>query len=220
MLLALADPSLIEEQRAPQKDVALLVKDISASQTIGDRAAAADADLKTLQQKLAAYPDLEVRTIEAGDTPPGTAGDPGTQLFGAIARALSDVPPQRVAGIAMITDGQVHDAPAADKMPFTAPLHVLLDGHKDEGDRRIVIKEAPSFGIVGKELTLTLRVEDLGGTPNERTAYPKSARVSIRKDGGEVQEALLSIATPRSRSRSTMAGRRCSKSRPNRGRRS
>jgi hypothetical protein len=193
VLLALADPSLIEEQRAPQKDVALLVKDISASQTIGDRAAAADADLKTLQQKLAAYPDLEVRTIEAGDTPPGTAGDPGTQLFGAIARALSDVPPQRVAGIAMITDGQVHDAPAADKMPFTAPLHVLLDGHKDEGDRRIVIKEAPSFGIVGKELTLTLRVEDLGGTPNERTAYPKSARVSIRKDGGEVQEALLPV---------------------------
>jgi len=193
VLLALADPSLVEEQRQPQKDVALIVKDVSASQEIGDRAAAADADLAYLQQKLAKFPDLEVRTIEAGDTPPGTAGDPGTQLFGAITRALADVPPQRIAGVAMITDGQVHDAPAADKVPFAAPLHVLLDGHKDEGDRRIVIKEAPSFGIVGKELSLTLRVEDLGGTPAERQGYPRTARVSIRKDGGEEQEAVLPV---------------------------
>jgi|HubBroStandDraft_1064217.scaffolds.fasta_scaffold00083_45 hypothetical protein len=193
VLLALADPSLVEEQRQPEKDVALIVEDVSASQAIGDRAATAEADLRYLQQKLAAYPDLEVRTIEAGDTPPGTAGDPGTQLFGAISRALADIPPQRVAGVAMITDGQVHDAPPADKMPFAAPLHVLLDGHKNEGDRRIVIKEAPSFGIVGKELSLTLRIEDLGGTPAERRDYPQTARVSIRKDGGEVQEAVLPV---------------------------
>jgi hypothetical protein len=193
VLAALADPSLVEERREPQKDVALLVKDISASQKIGDRAAAADDTLHYLQQKLATYPDLEVRTIEAGDAPPGAAGDPGTQLFGAVSRALADVPPQRVAGMAMITDGQVHDAPAAEKLPFAAPLHVLLDGHKDEGDRRIVVKEAPSFGIVGKQLSLTLRVEDLGGTSAERRSYPQTARVSIRKDGGEVQEAMLPV---------------------------
>jgi hypothetical protein len=193
VLLALANPSLIEEQRQPQKDVALIVRDVSASQAIGDRQAAADADLKYLQQKLATFPDLEVRTINAGDAPPGTAGDPGTQLFGAVTRALADVPPQRVAGVAMITDGQVHDVPPPDKLPFSAPLQVLLDGHKDEGDRRIVVEEAPSFGIVGKELTLTLRVEDLGGTPAERRGYPQTARVSIRKDGGEVQEAVLPV---------------------------
>jgi hypothetical protein len=193
VLLALADPSLVEERRQPQKDVALIVRDVSASQAIGDRAAAAEADLRAVQQKLAAWPDLEVRTIDAGDTPPGTAGDPGTQLFGAISRALADVPPQRIAGVAMITDGQVHDAPPADKLPFAAPLHVLLDGHKDEGDRRIVVKEAPSFGIVGKELSLTLRVEDLGGTAAERQNYPQTARVTIRKDGGEVQETVLPV---------------------------
>ena len=193
LLLALADPSLVEELRQPQKDVALIVKDISGSQAIGDRTAAAAADVQYLQQKLAAYPDLDVRVIDAGDVPPGTAGDPGTQLFGAVARARADVPPQRVAGIAMVTDGQVHDVPAADRLPFTAPLHVLLDGHKDEGDRRIVIKEAPSFGIVGKELSLTLRVEDLGGPPGEHARNPQTARVTIRKDGGEARETVLPV---------------------------
>jgi hypothetical protein len=193
VLLALADPSLVEEQRQPQKDVALIVKDISGSQAIGDRRAVADADVRYLQDKLAVYPDLDVRVVEAGDVPPGTAGDPGTRLFGIVTHALSDVPPQRVAGVAMVTDGQVHDAPAGDKVPFTAPLHVLLDGHKDEGDRRVVIKEAPSFGIVGKELSLTLRVEDQGGAPAERQTYPQTARVTIRRDGGEVSEAVLPI---------------------------
>ncbi|HVJ53931.1 MAG TPA: hypothetical protein VM689_15790 [Aliidongia sp.] len=193
VLLALADPSLVEELRQPQKDVALIVKDVSGSQAIGDRAAAADADVKYLQQKLSAYPDLEVRTIEAGDVPPGSAGDPGTQLFGNVAHALADVPPQRVAGIAMVTDGQVHDVPPADRLPFTAPLHVLLDGHKDEGDRRIVIKEAPSFGIVGKELSLTLRVEDLGGAPGSRAGNPQTARVTIRKDGGEARQTVIPV---------------------------
>jgi hypothetical protein len=191
LLLALADPSLIEELRQPQKDVALIVKDISGSQAIGDRTATAAADVQYLQQKLQAYPDIEVRVIEAGDVPPGTAGDPGTQLFGSVARALADVPPQRVAGIAMVTDGQVHDVPGADRLPFTAPLHVLLDGHRDEGDRRIVVKEAPSFGIVGKELSLTLRVEDLGGPPGDKSRNPQTARVTIRKDGGEARETVL-----------------------------
>ncbi|MEA2756116.1 MAG: hypothetical protein QOJ54_2405, partial [Aliidongia sp.] len=63
VLAALADPSLVEERREPQKDVALLVKDVSASQSIGDRANAADDTLHYLQQKLATYSDLDVRTI-------------------------------------------------------------------------------------------------------------------------------------------------------------
>ena len=193
LLAAIADPSLVEEQRQPQKDVALIVKDVSPSQSIGDRQAATDAVVKGLQARLAAYPDLEVRTIDAGASDPAATGDRGTELFGAAQAALTDVPPQRVAGIAMVTDGQVHDAPPADRSGLTAPLHVLLSGHPDEGDRRIVVSQAPSFGIVGKELELTLRVEDLGGTEAERQTYPQQARVTVRKDGGETRTLNMPI---------------------------
>ncbi|HLY54153.1 MAG TPA: hypothetical protein VKS60_01265 [Stellaceae bacterium] len=187
VLGSLAGPSLVAEQREPRKDVALIVKDVSASQRIGDRASRADAVTASLQQTLSHYPDLEVRTIEAGAAPPNAGTDSGTELFGPIAHALADVPPQRVAGIAMITDGQVHDVPPAANLPFQAPLHVLLDGQKDESDRRIVIRQAPSFGIVGKELQLVVRVEDLGTDPAE------TARVTIRRDGGTEQVALVPV---------------------------
>src|SRR3546814_14050329 len=44
LLLALANPSLVEEQRRPQQDVALLVVHDTGSQTLGHPAAQRDAD--------------------------------------------------------------------------------------------------------------------------------------------------------------------------------
>ena len=65
----------------------------------------------------------------------------------------------------MITDGEVYDVPPgaapAAAAQLGAPLHVLLSGHPGEGDRRLVVKEAPSFGLVGKTVPLSVRVEDL-----------------------------------------------------------
>jgi hypothetical protein len=185
VLLSLAGPSLVAERREPQKDVALVVRDVSGSQRIGDRSARGADLAKQVQEALARYPDLDIRTIDVGADTGGA--DMGTQVFGPIAKALADVPPQRVAGIALITDGQVHDVPKAADLPFQAPLHVLLDGQKNEADRRIEIRQAPSFGIVGKELAVTVRVEDLGGTP------ATSAQVTIRRDGGPEQVAIVPV---------------------------
>ena len=94
---------------------------------------------------------------------------------------MSDVPRQRLAAVVMITDGQVHDVPAGDRQArcdheLGAPLHVLLSGQPDEGDRRLVVAQAPSFGLVGKEAPLTVRVEDLPAAPDRPDAMPPSRR--------------------------------------------
>ncbi len=193
LMLALANPSLMEERRTPQKDVAIIVRDISPSQRIGTRQAAADAALAHLKAGLGRFDDLDVRVVEAGAAPPLGSRDPGTELFGALGRVLSDVPAQRLAGIALITDGQVHDVPSPDRLGFTAPIHALLDGQRDEGDRRILIKEAPAFGIVGKDVRFVVRVEDLGGPPGERARYPATAAITIRRDGGPPQPFTVAI---------------------------
>ena len=190
LLLILADPSLVEEQRDPQRDVAVVVVDNSASQRIGERSAATEAALAHLQEKLAAQKDLDVRVVRAGKPDAGAApADTGTQLFSALNRAIADVPRQRLAGVAMITDGQVHDVPEGDTANIGAPLHVLLSGKPGEADRRLTVQQAPSFGLVGKELKLTVRIDDLPGpaTPGGR------ARLTIRKDGGSPTQTLVPI---------------------------
>ncbi len=169
----------------------------SPSQRIGDRQQATEAALATLSDRLSRERDLDVRVIRAGMPQPG-ADDEGTRLFTALTRALSDVPRQRLAGVVMITDGQVHDAPAGDAKTAAeaigAPLHVLLSGKPDEGDRRLVVAQAPSFGLVGKEMQLKIRIEDLPeGPPGKRSDGVGQAIVTWRKDGGAPQQMPVPV---------------------------
>ena len=83
----------------------------------------------------------------------------------------------------MLTDGEVHDVPAgkpAAAAQLGAPLQVLLSGHPGEQDRRLVVAQAPSFGLVGKEAPLTIRVEDLPDDRRRRRRRPAQARPGAR----------------------------------------
>jgi hypothetical protein len=193
LLAILANPALVQEKRTPQRDVAIIVLDESPSQQIGGRAAASEAALATLQSRLAEDHDLDVRVVRAGKPQPGE-GDDGTRLFAALNRELAEVPHQRLAGVVMITDGEVHDIPTEGAKTAAAqlgaPLHVLLSGHPNEGDRRLAVKKAPSFGLVGKEVPLTVRVEDL---PDDRNAPETRAKLTWRKDGGALHTQLVPV---------------------------
>jgi hypothetical protein len=198
LLAALVNPSLIEEKRSPQRDTAIVVVDESSSQLIGDRRHATEEALTALSDRLSHERDLDLRVVRAGKPQPG-AGDDGTRLFTALTRAMSDVPRQRLAGVVMITDGQVHDVPAGDAKAAAeavgAPLHVLLSGRPDEGDRRLVVAQAPSFGLVGKELQLKIRIEDMPETSpgKQQDGGTGQAIVTWRKDGGAPRQVAVPV---------------------------
>src|SRR5712691_5657711 len=201
LLLILVNPSLVEEKRSPLRDVAIVIVDESPSQNIGDRQHATETALAALTERLGHERDLDVRVVRTGKPQPG-GGDDGTKLFAALTRAMSDIPRQRLAAVVMLTDGQVHDLPAAEPaaaaQDLAAPLHVLLSGHPDEGDRRLVVAQAPSFGLVGKEAPLTIRVEDLPeakatSPDNSRGGPERQARVTWRKDGGAPHQLMAPV---------------------------
>jgi hypothetical protein len=178
-LFTMANPSLVSEERNFLPDVAFVVVDESQSQGIGDRDERTARALGDVRTALARHEDVEVRVVTTGAAEADS--DAGTRLFNALSNALSDVPPDQVAGAIMITDGQVHDVP--DNLSQTglgAPLHILLTGTRDDGDRRLVVQEAPSYGIVGSDLELTVRIVDTG-----QSATGGTARVTVRLDGGE-----------------------------------
>ena len=170
LLLWLAGPRLVQETRQTLPDVGLLVVDQSASMQVGDRARLAEAARAALAAEAQKLPDLELRTITVPER-----GDSGTRLFGEIDRALADIPRARFAGTIAITDGMVHDIPAAT--PGGAPLNVLIPAKGEEIDRRLRVIEAPSYGIVGHSVTLRVAIDDLG------VARPGTANLTIRRDG-------------------------------------
>ncbi len=178
LLAALANPSIIEEQRDPLSDVVFVVADESTSQQIENRGSQTEQAVAHLLQQIGTLEDTEVRLIRAGEVK-GALDVEGTHLFGPLRQALAKVPRQRVSAVILVSDGQIHDLPETiESLGIEAPVHLLLSGRPDEGDRRLTVVKAPSFGIVGDQLTLTLRVDDLpGGTTGG------SARVVLRQDG-------------------------------------
>ncbi|MBO0663284.1 hypothetical protein LQ948_11630 [Jiella sp. MQZ9-1] len=162
LILALANPVILREERDPMKSVVALVVDRSQSQSIENRTAQTDQEEAALKKSLARFPQFDVRTVEAKSS--GTpSSDATTALFGALSETLKDVAPSRVAGAIMITDGQVHDIPKdVSKLGFDAPIHALITGHADEFDRRIEVTRSPRFGLVNQDQRLTYRVIEEG----------------------------------------------------------
>ncbi len=186
MVLALANPSLTREDRDPIPSVAAVIVDKSPSQQFGDRTQQTEQARDALLARLKRVPGLEVRVAEAGEA---DGANDGTRLFSALASTLADVPPDRVAGAIMITDGRVHDVPAdAAALGFAAPLHALITGHADEIDRRVVLTKTPRFGIVNQSQTVGFRIEDQG-------ARTGAAEVIVRRDGDVLEKRIVAPGT-------------------------
>ena len=175
LLVALANPSLQSEDRAPLSDIVLMVIDGSASQRISDRPDQMAAAVEGLGAQLRGMENVELRTVTIGDAP----GDGGSLVMTALAELLAEEPRARVAAAILLTDGQIHDLPATPAMP--APVHVLLTGHDGDWDRRLIVKNAPAFAILDEPVTLTLRIDDQGEVPADVAG---SAEISIAVDGG------------------------------------
>ena len=187
----LLNPSLVQEQRAYQKDIALVVVDRSPSQTLEQRAADADAAIAKLRETTKNFEDLDLRVVE---TKGGTDhAEKGTQLFDTAREALADIPQKRLAALVMVTDGQVHDVPAtARELGITAPVHLVMTGDPAGKDRRIIVTQSPTYGLVGKSVDVTFQVDDLG-SPAQGLA-----KVAIRRDGQQVASIDAPIGKPQS----------------------
>src|SRR5437016_12441948 len=181
-LLALANPSFTREDREPLSSVAAIVIDKSPNQNFGSRNQETAQAQEALVNSLKKIKGLEVRVVDAGQADGETDG---TKLFGALSSTLADVPVDRVAGAFLITDGRVHDIPAAGAaLGCQAPVHALVTGRKDERARRIAISAAPRFGIVGQPQTITYRLDDQGVTGQR-------AKIVVRRDGEVISERTL-----------------------------
>ena len=188
LIFALAGPMLVKETHAPLPDVVALIVDRSQSMGLGTRAQEADKAVAQLRRALAAQPNLILR--EASVTTTTSGENNGTQAFGALNGVLADVPPGRIAGVIMVTDGQVHDAPDPAQLSIHAPIHALIVGGKDERDRKLTVLNAARFAIVGQVAQMTVRVDDFAGGDSSSAG---NADVTLTVDGKKIATRTVPI---------------------------
>ncbi|MEM1151539.1 MAG: hypothetical protein AAGI03_13430, partial [Pseudomonadota bacterium] len=176
-LAALSNPSIVEEERDPLPSVAAVILDRSESMAFGTRAEAARSAYDAVTAELGTDESLELRVLE---TDPKSDG---SNLYSDLQGLLADVSRDRIAGSVLITDGQVHDLPASLRdATDLGPIHALVAGDADRGDRRIEIVEGPSFGIVGETAEFILRADD----PSD-----ESIPVDVSVNGGDTRTIFL-----------------------------
>ncbi len=199
LLVMLINPVLVFEKREGLPDVVLAVVDDSLSQKAdAKRGERAQAALDYLQSTLGQRDTIDFRVITVD-------GTDKTELYNAATTALADVPEKRRGGVFLITDGQAHDIPDLTKataLPDLGPVHALLTGHKGEKDRTIRIVQSPAYGLVGKDVTATFRIED----SEDSKANIGEATLTIRRQNmpdevtvvpvGEDQTITIPIKNP------------------------
>ena len=110
VIFALANPTLRQEERENLGNIAIVVVDESTSpKRSATRPEQAAAIRKDLEAKLGRIENLEIKWITSSR--PSDSGSAGTNVFADLNRALADTPPDRLAGVIVITDGQIHDVP-------------------------------------------------------------------------------------------------------------
>lgn len=177
MLLALANPTLREEERESLGNIVLVLMDESTSQLLEHRPEQSRAIRADLEAKLARIPNLQVKWVSAARPGEGTSG---TNLFAELNRALANTPPDRLAGVVFITDGQVHDVPkSAAGLGFDAPIHVLLTGRPGEFDRRLEVLKAPRYAIVNQTRDVEVAVREAG----RKSGAGELVTLRIRREG-------------------------------------
>ncbi len=181
MLLWLAGPRLVRETREELPDIGVMVVDRTASMQVGNRGPLRDAAAAQVLAQAAKLPGLEMRTVTVPE-----GGHDGTRLFTALNRTLADIPRARLAGVVMLTDGQVHDIPAT---PPRRPA-ARADPGARRGDRPAgcAFVEAPSYGIVGHSVTLRVAIDDLG--VNDAGSL---AMLTVRRDGDPPQTVPVPV---------------------------
>ena len=184
----LTRPTLVSELREPLKDVIIVATDRTPSTEVAGRSTDIDKALADLRSRLDQYAKtLDVKEVEVHHTSIAASSE-GTLMYGRLAEAIADIPRDRLAGAILLTDGQAHDMPKeAQRVSARAPVHVLLAGSSNMHDRRLVVVNAPAYGIVGKSITVTLRIEDSG----RNSEAP--ARITIWRDGERFLEKTLPI---------------------------
>ncbi|RME65515.1 MAG: hypothetical protein D6782_06120, partial [Alphaproteobacteria bacterium] len=161
-LAVLLQPVRLVHERQVQPDIAVMLVDESQSQAEAGRLAQTQRAADALMAATAADTTLEWRVVRVQSDAQGN--DTATALFTALADALHDEPRGRLAGVVLITDGLAHDSERQAALgDLEAPVHAILTGDPAMRDRQLVIAQTPRFGVVGRPLAISVRVDDGDG---------------------------------------------------------
>jgi hypothetical protein len=174
----LLNPQFRFADRTKLDEIAVVLVDRSASQSLDGRDKATAIAAEKLNAQLDALGGVETVRVDVG-------GLEETRLGEALRAAIGDNPRSRLGAVFLITDGRSTDAIPVESLAPEIPVHALITGRPDEIDRKITLVNAPRYGVVNEGVDVGFRIDDLG-PDNVKLENRGGADVRLAVDGEEV----------------------------------
>jgi uncharacterized membrane protein len=198
LIFVVLNVSTLSTTQQSKEGIVVIAVDESYSNTINQRDVQTAEALQATLAKIEALPQLKAKIIRA---PAAVNKYTETNLFKAIDKGLSDIPPEQRSGVIIISDGNIHDVPvdlnAAEMQQKYGPIHLVMTGKDKEKDRRLEIKKAPLYGLKGTDARIEFVIHDtvlpLNSPVNLTLSTPDGSKRVITAQIGKRQSVYVPI---------------------------
>ena len=162
-LVFVLNPQINKKHAEYHKDIVIVVSDMTQSIIETGKAIKVDSIHKNLSNQLNEIGNVEqinIKLKNTQNTEQDTSKEIETSLFKKVNNVINNLNIERLSGIIVITDGQIHDFNNYNKLLSKIPIHYILVGNKNEKDRILKITNVPKYAILGKKYEISVNILD------------------------------------------------------------
>ena len=170
-LVLILNPQINKKNAEYHKDIVIVVSDMTLSIIETRKAKEVESvyqDISSQLNKLGNIEQINIKLNNNNKIEQHNTKEIETSLFKKVNNVINNLNIERLSGIIVITDGQIHDFNNYNKLLSKIPIHYILVGNKNEKDRILKITNVPKYAILGKKYQILLDVllkVQLGITP-------------------------------------------------------
>ena len=174
LLVFMLNPKIDKEQAEFHKDLVIVVSDFTDSIIETKKADEVLSIHKDLSDQLKSIGNIEQINIKLTNNKKIEQYNEKrieTSLFKEINNVINDLNIDRLSGIIIITDGQIHDLNNYNNLLSNTPIHYILVGSKNEKDAILKTTNIPNYALLGKKYAISINILDNTNKKNFKTDF-------------------------------------------------
>ncbi len=173
-LVFILNPQINKKNAEYHKDIVIVVSDMTQSIIETRKAKEVELISKDLSRQLKEIGNIEQINIKLENYKKielSNAKEIETSLFREVNNVINNLNIERLSGIIIITDGQIHDFHNYNKLLSKTPIHYILVGNKNEKDRILKTTNIPKYAVLGKKYEIFVNIKDNTEKKNLKTDF-------------------------------------------------
>ena len=162
-LIFISNPQIEKKNTEFYKDLVLVVADLTESILETKKDKEVLSVLKSLNKQLNNLNNIDTINITLSNNKEDKDSNEKeikTLLFKKINKTINNFNINRLSGVIVITDGQIHDFNNFNKLLSKIPIHYVLVGDKNEKDRILSTKNIPEYAVLGEKHHISINIKD------------------------------------------------------------